>query len=343
MRRWIGVLALALSGVACDGGDEALVVVTLDATTPLASVSRLAVDATVGATTRSFDVTPKAAIAIPPSYDFGVRVPAKLGKRVDFVVTAYAGASSLGSSMGGVAIAGGKRANVTLTFGAAPSDGGVDLVDLAAPPGSDLTANPDLVPGCDETSCPPCSDCSVSGTCTKLVISADDPLGQPCEGANTCSATGACKIRLGFACTPATEDNCVSGHCVDGVCCNVGAAACGECKQCNQVGHEGTCTDAVDGTDPDSECGASYNCRSGHCASNCNCDGSPDGGTAPCNNLPDNTVGVPTTYTSLDCKQGYYCIGNGYTCVQKRCSGSCGYNVECGNSSCPYPSLMCSC
>lgn len=341
---YLTTLLVAGLGLGACAGNDALVVVTLDATNPLANVTRLAVTATVGTTSRSFDITPKAPIAIPPSYDFGIEVPPKLGGEVDITVVAYADTTELATQSGRIAIAKNKRANLTLTFGGAMPD--LLPVDLTGQAPPDLSASePDLAPGCDENSCPPCADCSAAGTCTKLVISADDTKGQVCEGANTCSTTGACKIRLGFACTPATEDTCVTGHCVDGVCCNVSAANCGECQRCNLPGSEGTCGPVADGSDPDNECGAAYNCRGGVCRSNCHCDGQPDLGTGPCNSVPDNAsgMGTPSMYTSLDCKAGYYCSGSGYICQQKKCSGSCGYNIECGNNVCSYPSLMCSC
>jgi len=349
------LLGLVLVLAACSKGD-ALVVVSLDSVSALSGITRLAVTATVGTTTRSFDVTPTAAISIPPGFDFGVRVPPALGSSLQLAITAYAGTTLRATVTGETSIAAGRRTTLPLVFGGTTSDGGfVDLtgrdfhvpegadlapVDLLPPPGSDLTVEPDLLVPCDESTCAPCSDCGSGGACTKLVLSMDDDKGQTCQGGNTCSATGGCKIRQGFSCNEAAPGDCATGNCVDGVCCNVSAAMCGQCQQCNKVGSEGTCTNATAGTDPDGECGV-YNCGgNGQCKSNCTCAQTPDLGTQPCNNALDGYSGSGTT---PDCKLGYYCVGSGYTCAAKRCSGGCGYFIECGNNQCSYPSLMCSC
>ncbi len=353
------LLPLLLLAAACGKGDG-LVVVTLDSTAQLAGITRFAVTATVGTTTRTFDVTPPAAVSIPPTFDFGIRVPPKLGKSIDLTVVANAGTTKLAEVRGFGDVAAGKRTTATLVFGAPPPDLSVRdqaIADLTVPPSLDFTgvtldltppegadllpADNDLAtgPSCDEATCGPCTDCGGGGACTKLVLSADDDKGQTCNGSSTCSATGVCKVRQGFTCV--NDSDCTTNNCVDSVCCNVPANQCGQCQQCNRVGFEGTCTAAADGTDPDNECG-DYNCRGGQCAGYCNCPSTTDmAWTGPCNNASDSyTGGSPPT---LDCKAGTYCVGSGYTCVQKKCSGSCSYHIQCGNNSCPYPSLMCGC
>lgn len=337
--------ALALSSVllvACGGAGDALVVVTLDSTTNLTNIDKLTVTAEVAGTSRTFDVLPKAAITIPPTYDFGIRVPPALGKTVNLTVVAKTGAATLATITGSATVTGGKRTSVTLTFGSsgadltmAPADMTISTLDLS---GADLVSPPDSATSCDETACGPCHDCGGDGTCSKLVLSADDNSGATCNGGKSCDPTGSCKTRQGFTCTDDVE--CVTGNCTDGVCCDKSKAMCGQCQICNKLGNEGTCVAATDGTDPDKECGA-YNCRAGHCASNCFCPSNTDLGGAPCNNALDGyTSGTTPT---PDCKDGYWCNGSGYSCLKKKCSGSCGYNIECGNNSCPYPSLMCGC
>jgi hypothetical protein len=55
---------------------------------------------------------------------------------------------------------------------------------------------------------------------------------------------------LGQSC--ASDDECASGSCADGVCC---ATACdGECEACNLPGQVGSCSPHASGSDPDGEC-----------------------------------------------------------------------------------------
>ena len=53
------------------------------------------------------------------------------------------------------------------------------------------------------------------------------------------SADGAASQGLGVACTK--SEDCPSGFCTDGVCCN--EACTTECRSCNQPGKMGTCSD----------------------------------------------------------------------------------------------------
>jgi MYXO-CTERM domain-containing protein len=95
-----------------------------------------------------------------------------------------------------------------------------------------------------------------------------------CNAATDCAAGSYCaqkacfaKVITGKECT--ATDQCQSGHCVDGVCCE---SACeGACLNCNgnsnQSGQSGKCDKAVVGTDPRSAC---------------NKDGEPCGATGLC-------------------------------------------------------------
>ncbi len=68
----------------------------------------------------------------------------------------------------------------------------------------------------------------------------------------------------GKACSVA--QNCTSGYCVDGVCCQ--SACSGPCQQCNAPGAEGTCTIERVNTDPLGVCDGSQVCStSGQCGS----------------------------------------------------------------------------
>lgn len=57
---------------------------------------------------------------------------------------------------------------------------------------------------------------------------------------------------VGHACT--SDDECGSGFCTDGVCCET--ACDGSCESCAGPGSKGICLPHEAGTDPEQECGA---------------------------------------------------------------------------------------
>jgi hypothetical protein len=146
-----------------------------------------------------------------------------------------------------------------------------------------------------------CMSCAVAGflgTCTP-VKNADD---NTCTGANTCDATGACKLKNGQLCS-AGPSSCTSGICADGVCCN-NACTGGGCDSCNRSGSIGTCTIAPVG-DP----GVNPSCSPYLC-----------GGAAAC----------PTTCTvDTNCASGFYCDSTGHCAAQKAQGGACNYAADC--------------
>jgi hypothetical protein len=69
----------------------------------------------------------------------------------------------------------------------------------------------------------------------------------------------------GAGCTAATASTCASGFCVDGVCCSI-AVCSGTCQSCNVAGHQGTCSQAVAGTEIPGSCADDQACdSSGSC------------------------------------------------------------------------------
>ncbi|WP_437931748.1 hypothetical protein WMF37_21660 [Sorangium sp. So ce291] len=60
----------------------------------------------------------------------------------------------------------------------------------------------------------------------------------------------------GQACT--TADECRSGNCVDGVCCNTGCDV--SCQACNIEGSLGTCSNVAAGADDGSDCNGANVC-----------------------------------------------------------------------------------
>ena len=113
---------------------------------------------------------------------------------------------------------------------------------------------------CESRECPACQNCGGDGQCSVTVKNKTDPTGVKCQGTNSCDASGECRAVLGEDCND--DDECVSGHCVDNVCC--GDAACDECTNC---GADGACSVSVKNKDDDSSdcygintCGADGMC-----------------------------------------------------------------------------------
>jgi hypothetical protein len=103
------------------------------------------------------------------------------------------------------------------------------------------------------------------GSCASIASGADPD--NECTGAQVCNGSGACKIPNGQACSAAVD--CLSGYCVDGVCCSSSCTTA--CQACTLVkkgsGADGTCGNIASGTDPDSECGGAASCSgAGACA-----------------------------------------------------------------------------
>jgi hypothetical protein len=109
----------------------------------------------------------------------------------------------------------------------------------------------------------PCASCALAGsegTCTPRPAGATPKAscgGYRCGGGSTscpssctkdadcidgayCSATGVCTGRASLGAPCASGDECGSGHCADGVCCD--QACDGSCGVCNAAPHVGTCT-----------------------------------------------------------------------------------------------------
>ncbi len=147
--------------------------------------------------------------------------------------------------------------------------------------------------------------------------------------------------------TCSAGDECCSGNCVDGYCCN--SACGGTCDACNITGHEGTCVD------DDSKCTGCKSCSGGTCVdddtlcsettSSCYCDGGAcqsctDPGGCSYHTCIGYTCGTADYGTSHQCDATWQCssssgdnnYGNGgdYRC-QGYCdgSGNCDYAGNC--------------
>jgi hypothetical protein len=130
-------------------------------------------------------------------------------------------------------------------------------------PGTEGTCSiaPAKHPGASQA-CAPFACDGVNATCPTACTS-----DTTCSGNDYCAANGTCQTRRPQAasCNAETDckaagscQECASGFCVDGVCCE---AACGTCQACvgalKQSGGDGTCGPIKDGTDPHNECPAS--------------------------------------------------------------------------------------
>ena len=105
---------------------------------------------------------------------------------------------------------------------------------------------------CDTACTSPCNTCA-AGTCTTITNGQDDP---ECNGESTCDGAGYCLKANGQNCGNANE--CVSGFCKDGSCCNSSCtAACSSCAS-------GSCSTIANGDD-NPECMGAYSCNAGLC------------------------------------------------------------------------------
>jgi hypothetical protein len=158
---------------------------------------------------------------------------------------------------------------------------------------------------CDQKcgSCRRCDAPSPGGSCQPYAGAAGTGTEHDtCTGANACDPSGACKLKPGQAC--AAGSDCVSGACVDGVCCST---ACNQaCAVCNAT--PGMCTAAPKGSGGRGTCGV-FACN---------------GAALTC----------PTTCTSdADCSAGGYC--NGTTCVATQApGGACARDRQCTGGAC---------
>jgi len=157
-----------------------------------------------------------------------------------------------------------------------------------------------------------------------------------CLPGNFCDA-GSCKSKLSNGAVCATNADCQSSYCVDGVCC---ATACtGVCQACSAAkkgtGVDGECEPVKDGTDPDDECpddGAATCKRDGAC-----------NGSGLCRYYAKGTTCKANTTTCVgNFAKGYLCDGLGtceyeptgtdcspHLCLNNQCANPCTADTDC--------------
>jgi hypothetical protein len=199
--------------------------------------------------------------------------------------------------------------------------------------------------------------CNAAGTACLVTCNSNTDCvdGNYCTGVN-----GSCEPKKGLGAGCGTGNECGSGNCVEGVCCNV--ASCGACQTC-AGGAPGTCTAVADGQ-ADGRCTVSLPCgQTGFCAggacalaaSGAMCSGfgcvdattfQPGGG---CNGSGTCSVPGPVNCAPLKCElggcrptcsadahciDGYYCNGSGGCSLKQGPGSTCGRNEECSSGHC---------
>jgi hypothetical protein len=187
---------------------------------------------------------------------------------------------------------------------------------------------------CDVTACATSCDPGAQGSCST---------GYYCAGGQTGTGTCSPKLGNGQACTAANQ--CASGHCVDGVCCE--NACTGLCRACSSVkqggGIDGLCLKVANFTDPDSECAGGRVCNDNLTApgctgvQQCNC-------STPVFNQYQNCCSTcgqaecPSQINACNAQHGTYCtaIGNVdvYGAGQGVTDTNCPSGKRCGGLAC---------
>lgn len=201
--------------------------------------------------------------------------------------------------------------------------------------------------------CGACDVCSGSGTCAPAAPGTDPKndcrdSGSPACGLNgVCDGAGACDTYPSSgACTPrpcSSNSECVSNHCVDGICCDSGCL--GACRACTAAkkgsGVDGVCGPVAADTDPDGECeeGPNY-------PTSCLADGMCDG-AGTCRTFAKDSVSCGASQCISGNAVGLVCNGAGqclqgtaacepYICKGDACLDQCADDNDC------IPTAFCS-
>jgi hypothetical protein len=173
-----------------------------------------------------------------------------------------------------------------------------------------------------------CSDgkwSSCAGGTEPTVEVCDDDLDNDCDG----EIDEGCTPQQGIGSTCETFSECISGHCVDGVCCN---NACeDECEGCTQslTGlPDGQCSPIPRGEDPNDECEGQY----GSCSGTGQCENICPGSLTFCG-TEEGCVDLNTN--TFHCGECFNACFLGYNEESVVCvAGSCQYTCENGYADC---------
>ncbi len=172
---------------------------------------------------------------------------------------------------------------------------------------------------CCSTACTDeCKSCGLPGS---LGVCANIPSGQAdalpaCGGIQVCNGSGKCVDANGQPC--ATNAECFSTLCVDGVCCNTACnGLCSACSTAKTGAANGVCSPVSSGQDPENECSGAAACN----------------GMGACGLLADGSVcAMASECASGNCADGF-CCNNTCTGTCKACSAAKtgGVNGVCSN------------
>ncbi|MBW2525154.1 MAG: hypothetical protein JRI23_13305 [Deltaproteobacteria bacterium] len=220
--------------------------------------------------------------------------------------------------------------------------------------GAPTCASPSECPGED-------TDCATrvckSGECGWDFAPEGTLCGVESSGAE-CNGAGRCLSGAGSTCSAGSE--CVTGHCADGVCCDLGCGGlCRACSAAKTGGVDGVCADIPLGQDPDDECSSpQFACNgSGSCLP-CGYALTPGGGSCPaaCDSCESNQTCVFSCSNDYECDNQTYacppgwhcrldCLGH-YSCnsvtVQCPADHRCGVRCTYGGYACQSLQLNCS-
>jgi hypothetical protein len=199
-------------------------------------------------------------------------------------------------------------------------------------------------------SCAPYAHCANGTTCA-MTCSNDSGCvaGSFCDGSQ-------CLPKQGNGTTCERNGECTSGHCVDGVCCDM--ACDSACEACKLLGSVGTCTTVDNGT----SCGSGQVCCNGTCQeccnnSHCTTSTSPvcqSGTCSPCSVSPAVCTGGTCCASDGACQDGTtdtacgssglcdvctgqeQCLSKTCECVPD-CTGKCGGDDDGCDGACPDP------
>jgi hypothetical protein len=202
------------------------------------------------------------------------------------------------------------------------------------------------------------SDTDCGGpNCGATCIAGDDCGGDTdCIGATFCNMMGKCttdKVN-GQGCMGTSQ--CVSGNCVDTVCCDL--ACSGTCLSCNLAGAVGACTFVASGQDPDSECagtdvcngaaacgkatgdacGAGAECATGQCVDGVCCNSACGALCKACTMAKTGQANGTCANISTNTDPDNECVGSvmcsGGACPLLVDGTACTLNTECENANC---------
>ncbi len=200
---------------------------------------------------------------------------------------------------------------------------------------------------CAGTIFTPVSHCTGGGTCAVATTSTCSPYvcgasacktvcatDVDCIAPFTCQGAGAtrsCALKAnGLACATLTQ--CISGNCVDGVCC--GSASCPSCTAC--AAGTGACTPLAAGTPaPASFCtdqGATSCATDGKCDGGGHCEKYPNGTTCSSPTCPTGAASLTSAGACLAgvCTPGAQVSCNGFKCAGgAACPATCAHDADC--------------